>query len=115
MTSAQVDSVSVDRFRHLALTVADAVGSAHAVPDVTADPRPDVALSRPAAHEPNPNSNPQTPPPAPRSSLGSAPFAPPDDHVRSDSGCDGTLETANGKKGEYGASVFLSVNPDREF
>ena len=119
MTSAQADSVSVGTFSPSAAP--SPTPSAAPTPSPTSPPtsipttspvptpQPTPAPTASALPTPTPTS------PAPSSQPSPAPSPLPTITLVPTSGCDGTLETTNGKKGEYGASVFLSVSPDREF
>ena len=114
MTSAQADSVSVGTFSPSAAP--SPTPSAAPTPSPTSPPTSIPTTSpvpTPQPTNPTPTPTP-TPSPAPSIQPFPAPSPLPTITLVPTSGCDGTLET-NGKKGQYGASAFLSVNPDREF
>ena len=116
MTSAQADSVSVGTFSPSAAP--SPTPSAAPTPSPTSPPTSIPTTSPVPTPQPTPAPTPTptpNPSPAPSSQPSPAPSPLPTITLVPTSGCDGTLEMTNGKKGEYGASVFLSVNPDREF
>ena len=122
MTSAQADSVSVGTFSPSAAP--SPTPSAAPTPSPTSPPTSGPTTSPVPTPQPTPVPTasllPTAPPtsnpsPAPSIQPSPAPSSLPTITSVPTLGCDGKLKTTNGKRGEYGASAFLSVNPDREF
>ena len=122
MTSAQADSVSVGTLSPSAAP--SPTPSAAPTPSPTSPPTSGPTTSPVPTPQPTPVPTasllPTAPPtsnpsPAPSIQPSPAPSSLPTITSVPTLGCDGKLKTTNGKRGQYGASAFLSVNPDREF